>query len=753
MRTVTRPDLTTDQLEGRWRRRLFFFAAALAIAYALFAGLHTVDDFDTGWQIATGRYIVQHKTIPSTDVLSYTAAGAQWIYPWLGQVLLYLVFAAAGFTGLSWLACAATVGTTAALLWEQRTATALLALLAVPSIVYRTNARSELFTTVFFAIFFMLLWRYHRGARIPLWALPLCMLLWVNLHPGFIAGFACIGAYLLLEAESWLREREATAARLKRIAPWLGVSVLATLVNPWGYRIFVTAARQSQSVRELGSFIGEWARPQLSAAMLPQVFSVRDPDASFWWLVLAGAVGVVAAIWRKQFAAALILGSALFLALRFLRFQGLAAILIVVLAGAALSEIRISAVTRQRIAMVVLASLTILTGLRVFDLVTNRVYVQTGQIAQFGAGPSWWYPVKAAEFIKAQKLPANVFNPYTLGGFTAWRLGPEYKTYTDGRAIPFGADLLLRQQELLGASPDDALWAQEVAYRNINTAFFSVARYAGLSNAPLRAFCGSKEWSLGYLDEVSAVFVRKASAASIPARDCASAPIPPTQDSSRIARFNHDANAAAVLLVLGRDEEALRAADSAGLLFDDGNLQLTRGQILQAMGRMDEAERAYRRATEWRRSDAMFLALARFYAAQKRYPAAETALRESAELSYEPHQRWRQMGQLHNLMQKPQEALADFDRSDRLAQSRGIASALADQFFAQTANGRAHAYRALGNLTSALEWQEKAAALMPQSAGYWNELADLYAQTNQPEKSNAARERAAKLQSRTSPAQ
>ena len=750
---MTLPDLTADHIEDRWGRKLFFFAAALAIAYALFAGLHTVDDFDTGWQIATGRYIVQHKTIPSTDVLSYTAAGTEWIYPWLGQVLLYLPFAAAGFTGLSLLACAATVGTTAALLSVRRTATALLAILAVPSIVYRTNARAELFTTVLFAAFFMLLWRYHRGARVPLWALPLCMLLWVNLHPGFIAGFACIGAYLLLEAESWLRDREATMERLKRIAPWLAASIIATLANPWGYKIFVSAARQSQSVRELGSFIGEWARPQLSAAMLPQVLSLRDPDASFWWLLLAGAAGVLVALWRRQFAIAVILGSAVFLGLRYLRFQGLAAILIVVLAGAALTGLTWQAETRKRLAVAGLALLTVITTVRVFDLVTDRVYVRTGQIAQFGVGPSWWYPTKAAEFIKAQKLPPSIFNPYTLGGFSAWWLGPEYKTYTDGRAIPFGAGLLLHQQDLLNTSPDDALWRQEIAHRNINTAFFSVARYAGLSNAPLRAFCDSKEWSLAYLDEVSAVFVRIASATSIPALHCATAPLPRPTDSSPIGRFNHDANAAAVLFVMGRNDEALRAADSAAALYDDGNLQLTRGQILQAMGRNDEAERAYRIATEWKHSDAMYLALARFYAAQKRYPDAEAALRESAALSYEPHQHWRQMGQLHNLMQKPQEALADFDRADKLAVTRGIASALADQFFAQTANGRARAYRALNELPAAMEWQEKAAALMPQSAAYWNELADLYAQRSQPEKAKAAREHATKLQSRTSLAQ
>jgi tetratricopeptide (TPR) repeat protein len=224
--------------------------------------------------------------------------------------------------------------------------------------------------------------------------------------------------------------------------------------------------------------------------------------------------------------------------------------------------------------------------------------------------------------------------------------------------------------------------------------------------------------------------------------------LPPAR-GNRITRFNHDANAAAVLFVLGRNDEALRAADAAAQLYDDGNLQLTRGQILQAMGRMDEAERAYKLATKWKRSDAMYLALARFYATQKRYPEAEQAVRESAALSYEPHQRWRQMGQLHIVMQKPQEALADFDRADKLAVARNIASALADSFFAQTANGRARAYRALNDGAAAVEWQEKAAALMPQSVAYWNELADLYALSNQPEKARAAREHAAQLQSQS----
>ncbi len=40
----------------------------LVLTSALCAGLHTVADYDMGWQLATGRYVVQHHQIPSTDV-------------------------------------------------------------------------------------------------------------------------------------------------------------------------------------------------------------------------------------------------------------------------------------------------------------------------------------------------------------------------------------------------------------------------------------------------------------------------------------------------------------------------------------------------------------------------------------------------------------------------------------------------------------------------------------------------------------
>src|SRR5271154_2050376 len=84
----------------------------LALSYALLAGLHTVSDLDLGWQLATGRYLVQHHQIPRVELFSYTARGNEWIYPPFSGTFFFLLYLAGGYSALSWLgaiACAATV--------------------------------------------------------------------------------------------------------------------------------------------------------------------------------------------------------------------------------------------------------------------------------------------------------------------------------------------------------------------------------------------------------------------------------------------------------------------------------------------------------------------------------------------------------------------------------------------------------------------------------------------------------------------
>lgn len=106
---------------------------ALALLYAILAGLRTVADFDLGWQLATGRYVIQHKQIPRSDIFSYTAQGKEWIYPPFSGVLLYAFYVLGGFAALSWLSAVACCATIALLLRGDSAIAAALAVVGVPS--------------------------------------------------------------------------------------------------------------------------------------------------------------------------------------------------------------------------------------------------------------------------------------------------------------------------------------------------------------------------------------------------------------------------------------------------------------------------------------------------------------------------------------------------------------------------------------------------------------------------------------------
>ncbi len=608
---------------------------ALALFYALLAGLRTVVDFDLGWQLATGRYILQHHQIPYTDVFSYTALGKEWIYPPFSGMVMYAFYALGGFAAISWLSAAACIASIALLLRRNSVITGALAIVAVPAISFATAPRAEMFTTILFAAFIAILWRQFQGERAWLWLLPPLMLAWVNLHLGFIAGLGMMGAYVMLELLEmpFASRRNAALKRLRRSAPWLVATALVTLLNPWGPRIYVAIVRQERSMEDLGGFINHWLKPYASVAALREALNWHNPDGGYWWLVAAVIVAVIVSLWRRQLGVAVLLAGATYLSLAHLRYQGLFACLAVTLGGAVLSGVTLpewSARTRRIIdsrlghgslgslglaRLVLLAGMLLLVMIRGADLAWNRYYLFAGQTSLFGPGVSWWYPERATAFLLRERLPGNIFNDYNLGGYLTWRIGPAYPDYVDGRVIPFGAPFLTHQRDLMQQQPDSPEWQREADLRNINTILVSVARYGGLGSFPLQQFCASEAWRPVYLDEVAAIFVRNRpeNAAWINHLriDCATVHIDPPATVAMGSRarqngelFNFYANAGSVLYVLGRGAEALRYLQSAETIFpDDSNLHLTLGQLFQSYNRWDLAEQEYRTSVELRPTD------------------------------------------------------------------------------------------------------------------------------------------------------
>jgi tetratricopeptide (TPR) repeat protein len=748
------------------QRRLFRGLAFFALVYAFLAGLHTVSDYDLGWQMATARWVVQHHHIPSVDVLSFTARGQPWTYPIGAGLIFYAAYLVGGFSLISWIGAAACCGTVALLLRRGSAVSGGIAILAVPLIAYRTSPRADMFTVVLFAAFLSLLWENYQTGRARLWLLPLLMVAWVNLHFGFSSGLGLIGAYVLtelLETPFGEARRSAALRRLRSAAGWFVATALVTVINPWGWGIYRALLRQQRANAAQQFWISEWTSMPLHWSSVRSAFFLRETSGALYLMLTIAIVAGLLALLRTQIGAALLLLGSIYPAVHYVRMAAIFSCIVVVVGAPVLSwaiegvgarmrpaRLRLVAATS---AVVLLAGLAALRG---FDLVTNRYYFGTDE-ASFGAGLSRSFPARAVEFIRGEKLPGEIFNTYDVGGYLTWALGPERLVYIDGRDTLFGVSRIQRSSMLLLSPSDSSAWEQEVSRYNINTVLLS---FGGYYNGPklqrLKDFCESKQWSPVYLDEGAAVFVRRTPQTEDLVRrfpmDCATAPLPhPPPGANRAEAFSAWKGAAVTLAGLGRSSEALAATDKALAIYSGNPLvRWNRAQVLFAMGRLNESEQDYLATIAMAPSAFAWSSLAQSYLKRGRVAAATDAMRHAAEFSDRPYLTLTDLAYIDLDTGQPHEALEAFDEAVHLAPS-GIDVADGGYFHFRVAQGRSGAWGALGDLNRATSYQEEAVKFLPNAAEAWRRLAQLYQRQKRPEDAKRAEEQAARVGATQSP--
>ena len=250
----------------------------------LFIGLFvlvadTVKDPDLWWHLRAGEYIVQNSAIPKSDPgFAFTAAGRTWsTHEWLSEAFLWQLHKFAGFPGLS-LFFAGLITAAYALAFIRSPgkpyAAGFVILLAALAALPVLNVRPQMFTLFFLSLLILLLEKYFEKPALPiLIGLPIMMLVWVNLHGGFLLGIAVIITYLLGKFIE-LRTGQAaddglqpayTRQDLFRLTGALVLSVVVTGINPGGYRIyaFPLGTLSSPAIQR---FIVEWFSPDFHEA-------------------------------------------------------------------------------------------------------------------------------------------------------------------------------------------------------------------------------------------------------------------------------------------------------------------------------------------------------------------------------------------------------------------------------------------------------------------------------------------------------
>lgn len=757
----------------------------LVLLSALCAGSHTVADEDMGWQLATGRYVVEHHQIPRTDVLSFTSAGKPWAYPPFAGVLFYLTYCAFGYAGLSWFSALACLAVVAYLARRGDLGSAVLAMLAVQSIAARTAPRADLFSTVFFAFFLGELWDYQRGVPSRPWLLPVVMLFWVNLHPGYIAGLAAIGGYLLTEVANLLfaERRQDVRLRLRRIWPWLAACFAVTLVNPWGPRIYLASLTLSGLAAppagrlNSNSFIGEFQGMPVSRSLLYQLIHLRHMESGLTWLLLVAVILVGLFFWKRQLGGALVALVGLYLGLAHARYMALFVITISTLGGPLLSEIfivlshrrsssiaearqesgkEVGETTRQaRVSGGVATLITlVLCGvalLHIADFVSSRTYVVFNADWRFGAGESSWFPERAAAFIRREQLPGNIFEEYALGGWAAWSLGPQYPDFIDGRGDRLSPDLVAEQLKVYVEGPDSESWRVEADRWNLNVLLVATSGFRGLQKLDPFAFCESASWRPVYMDDVSLVFLR-----NTPQNrpwidrlqiDCRTQPLAPPAAASRPVLYDFYLNSGALFFTLQRDRESERSLRSASALYPESpSVHLLLASLFQRERSYAEAEREYRASIALNENGGAWYSLGLLYAAEGRNLEAVEAIRRAARESTKPLTMYMTLGKLQIALNHPEQALVAFAKAEKSSPFRNGGESLAPELYAEIAEGRSEAHRVLGHWPEAIAFEQEATRRTPLVVRRWKRLADLYQATGQMQLAAEARQHAAELE-------
>ncbi|HKN72943.1 MAG TPA: hypothetical protein VJX30_18065, partial [Terriglobales bacterium] len=234
-------------------------------------------DPDIGWHIRTGERILAAHSLPRTDPFSSIMQGQPWFaWEWLYDLLLGVLHHACGLNGVVWLCALLAAGIFALLLWQLlRRGTGLplavvLMLLAEAAAAIHLYARPHIVSWVFSLLWFVVLERWERNERGSLppwirWFFPASMLLWVNLHGGWLFGMVLLGIYPLAAFVESVRTRDAFAAiraahRARAMAAAWATSAVATLVNPYGWRLHAHIYRYL-SDRYLMNRIDEFKSP------------------------------------------------------------------------------------------------------------------------------------------------------------------------------------------------------------------------------------------------------------------------------------------------------------------------------------------------------------------------------------------------------------------------------------------------------------------------------------------------------------
>lgn len=471
-----------------------------------FYAIRPIMDFDFWWHLKTGEIMLQQKALLGIDPFNYTGdiavKGRESVILngyWLWQISAAFLFANWSFNGIIFLK----LFTAALIAWAlhhqmQRqqlpeTARILLATLGTVVIVTVYNLeRPQVLSILFLTLLIGMIANIRTGESPSRMLCPM-MILWANIHGGFVVGDILLGLALLGFLIQYRHDRKI----LGRLVLWCLAGVLASFVNPNGWNAFI------ETFNFMGDSFGTAFVSEYRSSWALYSDTSRVAALCLWAISLLHMTALLLSprrYWPEIFISLFIIA----FGLKYIRNTGFIAISLLPVTSYYLAQALNS--WKKNLPKYIHLLICIACTALISSLVLKE-----WRIKKASAGPIFYtMPVEMASFLKSAGLSGNLFNDYGTGGYLDWALYPQWKTFIDGR----GLDTKVSQHYLKIALASTELAEGRPLYEllldryKIDVIAMRTSVSSGNLQPLLRVLLANPDWTPVFLDWMSFVLVR-----------------------------------------------------------------------------------------------------------------------------------------------------------------------------------------------------------------------------------------------------
>ena len=463
-----------------------------------------LNDCDTGYHIRAGEYIIDTLSIPRHDIFSFISPPLPWTaHEWLSEVIMAAIHMTAGLTGIV-IFFSFMISLVYYLMFKIirkyngniLTASFITLLVLVTSQVHWL-ARPHIFSLLLMVVWYYLLDKYQYQHEDYLYLLAPMMLLWVNLHGGFLAGFILIGIYLVGNFVMFITSEDSKKDLHRQKAKKLGlvavVCLLVCLINPYTYHILLFPFKLASN-KFLMDNVSEFLSPNF-----------HNPSIIFFefFMLLSLALFAISRIRLNIIELTMVI---LFthMSLYSARYIPLFAIIIApvlvrqaepILEQSGGKFISFFKKRASNFSIIDASAKGYLWPILAVALVA--VLMAKGKIEH--SFDEKTKPVAAVEFLKKETLHGNMFDNDEFGDYIIYAAWPQYKVFFDGRSDMYGTDIA-KEYFKIGAFKQG--WEKTIEKYDITWIIYNA------NSVFSRFLLQNDDWKLIYADKVANIFLK-----------------------------------------------------------------------------------------------------------------------------------------------------------------------------------------------------------------------------------------------------